>query len=65
MDGPEFAPDQIVASIETALRECRGDVVPGLIKLLAVQDPTRAADVQSAIDLGTQLARAQARRAAS
>ncbi|HKS46743.1 MAG TPA: hypothetical protein VJT49_16850 [Amycolatopsis sp.] len=43
----EFTPDQIEAGIASALDKHKFDVIPSLIKLLALQDPERA---QKALD---------------
>lgn len=42
---PQFTSDQIVAGIVHAIRNLDFGVVPGLVKLLAVQDPQRAQEV--------------------
>jgi len=52
---PEFTPDQIMEGIASALRERRLDVIPGLLKLLAVQDPDRAQSVLDAFDVASGL----------
>ena len=43
----EFTPDQIEEAIARAVEEREFDVIPGLVKLLAVQSPDRA---QQALD---------------
>jgi hypothetical protein len=52
----EFTPDQIVEGIETALADHQVTVIPGLIKLLAVQDPRRAQQVLDTIETGLTIA---------
>lgn len=47
----EFTPDEIVAGIQKALAERELEVVPGLIKLLAVQDPHRAQAILDWIEI--------------
>ena len=44
MSDPEysFTADEIEAGIGAAVRERNFDVIPGLVKLLALQDPARA-----------------------
>lgn len=42
MSAPEFTPDQIEHGIACAVKERNFEVIPGLVKLLAVQDPERA-----------------------
>lgn len=43
----EFTPDQIEHGIVCAVSERNFEVIPSLVKLLAIQDPTRA---QRALD---------------
>lgn len=57
MTGHEFTPDQIVDAIVHALHEHDVKAVPGLIKLLALQDPRRAQDVLDTIKAGLAIAR--------
>lgn len=45
MTGHEFTPDQIEQGIASAVRDREFNVIPGLIKLLALKDPVRAQDV--------------------
>ncbi|WP_020658368.1 hypothetical protein [Amycolatopsis benzoatilytica] len=45
----EFTPDQIEHGIACAVRERNLDVIPGLVQLLAVQDPARAQTVLDAL----------------
>lgn len=54
----EFTSDQIVQGIESALHDHEVTVVPGLIRLLAVQDPARAEAVLDTINLGIAISRA-------
>lgn len=54
----EFTPDQIVQGIESALHDHEVAVVPGLIRLLAVQDPARAEALLDTIELGIAISRA-------
>lgn len=62
MSDHEFTPDQIVDGITHAIREREFDVVPSLIKLLAVQDPRRAQAVLNSIEVGIELGRTFASR---
>ncbi|MEK6443578.1 hypothetical protein [Pseudonocardia sp. T1-2H] len=65
--GHLFTPDEIVAGVERAVGEREFAVIPGLVKLLARQDPGRAQEVLDAlrgrvrvtvtVDLGEVLAR--------
>jgi len=41
----EFTSEQIIQGIAAAIREHDFKVVPGLIKLLALQDPVQAQDL--------------------
>lgn len=52
-----YTADQLVFSIKQALHDHEVTVVPGLIKLLAVIDPSRAQDVLDTIKLGIRLRR--------
>lgn len=45
----EFTPEQIEQGIALALRDRELTVIPGLVKLLAVQDPVRAQRVLDAL----------------
>ncbi len=54
---PEFTPGQIEASIARAIRQREFEVVPSLIKLLAVQAPDRAQAVLDTLDAGLSMAR--------
>jgi putative heme iron utilization protein len=45
----EFTPDQIEQGIAKAVQEREFDVIPSLVKLLAVQDPHRAQRVLDAL----------------
>lgn len=45
----EFTPDQIEHGIACAVKERLFDVIPGLLELLAVQDPARAQAVLDAL----------------
>lgn len=45
MSEHEFTPDQIEHGIACAVRERNFDVIPSLVQLLAIQDPTRAQTV--------------------
>jgi hypothetical protein len=42
MSEPEYSEDQIVSGIESALRKHDVHAIPGLIALLALQNPRRA-----------------------
>ncbi|MFD5089378.1 hypothetical protein ACFWMR_02165 [Amycolatopsis thailandensis] len=57
MTEPEFTADQIVDGIHCALADGEVAVVPGLLKLLAVQDPGRAEHLLNTIEAGLALAR--------
>lgn len=45
----EFTPDQIEQGIAQAVQDREFDVIPGLIKLLAAQDPRRAQEALNAL----------------
>lgn len=49
MTGHEFTPAQIEAGIAHALDDREFDLIPSLIKLLALQDPHRAQEVLDAL----------------
>lgn len=53
----EYTSDQIVHSIETALHDGDVSVIPGLLRLLSVQDPLRAGQVLDVIELGMKIHR--------
>lgn len=53
----EFTADQIADAISKALREHEVTVIPGLIKLLALKDPTRAQAIYDTIQLGIAISR--------
>jgi hypothetical protein len=55
MTAREFTDDQIVDGIVAAIADRRFDVVEGLVALLAVQNPTRAADVVAGVRAGVAL----------
>jgi hypothetical protein len=55
----EFTSDQITETIATAIRERDLDVVPGLIRLLALQDPGRAQLILDTVDLARVIAKAR------
>jgi len=57
MTKPEFTADQIADGIHAALADGHVDVVPGLLKMLAVQDPIRATQLLNTIEAGLTLAR--------
>jgi hypothetical protein len=46
---PEFTSDQIEHGIACAVEERNFDVIPALVKLLAIQDPARAQTVYDAL----------------
>jgi len=54
----EFTSDQITETIATAIRERDFEVVPGLVRLLALQDPNRAQEVLDTIQAGQIIAKA-------
>lgn len=54
----EYTPDQITETIANAIRDREFDVVPGLIRLLALQDPGRAQEVLDTIQAGQIIAKA-------
>lgn len=58
MTAHEFTSDQITETIATAIRDREFEVVPGLIRLLAVQDPGRAQEVLDTFDLAQVIAKA-------
>lgn len=45
----EFTADQIMDGIAGALRDRELEVIPGLLRLLAIQDPIRARQVLDAL----------------
>ncbi|MEV6897480.1 hypothetical protein [Amycolatopsis sp. NPDC051372] len=49
MADQEFTPDQIEHGIACAVSERNFDVIPSLVKLLAIQDPSRAQKVLDAL----------------
>lgn len=53
----EFTSDQITETIATAIRERDLDVVPGLIRLLALQDPGRAQEVLDTFEAAQVIAK--------
>jgi hypothetical protein len=55
-EAPEFTAAQIEAGIVEALAQGDLEVVPGMIKLLAAQDPHRARLVMDTIERGLGLA---------
>lgn len=57
--GREFTPDEITEGIAQAIHDRQFDVVPGLIGLLAIQDPKRAQDVLDTFDLAKVIADAR------
>lgn len=57
MSGSEYTADQIAAAIETALRDREVQVVPSLLKMLAVRDPQRAQAMLDTITMGIDLNR--------
>lgn len=58
MTAHEFTSDQISETIATAIRDREFEVVPGLIRLLAVQDPGRAQEVLDTIEAAQIIAKA-------
>ena len=52
----EFTPDQITGGIAMAIRDRDLAVVPGLLKLLAVQDPARAQLIFDVIRIALEVA---------
>lgn len=59
MTAHEFTSDQISETIATAIRDRDLHVVPGLIRLLALQDPGRAQEVLDTVELARVLAKAE------
>jgi hypothetical protein len=59
MTSHEFTSDQITETIAHAIRERDFEVVPGLIRLLAVQDPGRAQDVLDTVEVARTIAKAR------
>lgn len=57
MTGHQYTPDQIVDAIVKALHDGEVTAVPGLIGLLALQDPQRAQDVYDTLQAGIALGR--------
>jgi hypothetical protein len=55
----EFTSDEITETIANAIREHDFEVVPGLIRLLAVQDPGRAQLILDTVELARILAKAR------
>jgi hypothetical protein len=49
MSEREFTSDEIEAGIAHAVKNCDFHIIPALVKLLAVQDPTRAQAVLDAL----------------
>lgn len=58
MTAHEFTSDQITETIAGAIRDREFEVVPGLIRLLAVQDPDRAQEVLDTIEAAQVIAKA-------
>lgn len=58
MTGHEFTSDQITETIAIAIRDREFEVVPGLIRLLALQDPGRAQLILDTVDLARVIAKA-------
>lgn len=54
----QFTSDQIAETIAHAIQERDFDVIPALIRLLAIQDPGRAQDVLDTFDLAQIIAKA-------
>lgn len=54
----EFTSDQITESIANAIRDRDLEVVPGLIRLLALQDPGRAQLILDTVELARIIAAA-------
>jgi hypothetical protein len=54
----EFTSDQITETIAHAIREHDFEVIPGLIRLLAVQHPARAQEVLDTFELAQIIAKA-------
>lgn len=52
----EYTDDQIVTAIESALRKRDVEAIPGLIALLALQNPDRAETIRQTILFGLSLA---------
>lgn len=52
----EFTPDEIEAGIVRAIHDRELEIVPSLIKLLALQDPARAQAVLDTVKLARKLA---------
>lgn len=52
-----FTPEQILEGINRALRDRELYVIPGLIRLLAIQDPHKAQEVLDAIEIARAVAR--------
>lgn len=57
----EYTSDRITETIATAIRERDLHVVPGLIHLLALQDPGQAQDVLDTIEVARIIAKADQR----
>lgn len=55
---PEYTDEQIEAAIRSALAKQDIDAVPGLIALLALQNPHRAEEVRQTILFGLRIASA-------
>lgn len=49
---PEFSDDQIIAAVASAIRDNRFDVIPGMIRVLALQSPDAAQALLDTIELG-------------
>lgn len=58
MTAHEFTSDQITETIANAIRDRDLEVVPGLIRLLAIQDPGRAQEVLDTIQAAQIIAKA-------
>lgn len=52
----EYTPAEIERAIESALRQQKVEAIPGLIALLALQDPARAESVRQMILAGLRVA---------
>lgn len=54
----EFTSDQISETIAHAIRKRDFEVIPGLMRLLAVQDPTAAQAILDAVEVARVIAKA-------
>jgi hypothetical protein len=55
----EYTSDQITETIAVAIRERDFEVVPGLIRLLAMQDPGRAQLILDTVEVARIIAKAR------